>query len=353
VAGKLIDCDVHPGISGLQALLPYYDDYWRDFVSMRELNGMDLGNYRPNLPISSRDEWRDASGRGATSVEAMQSQLLEPFGLDIAICSVLNGAQSFFNPYFAAATCKATNDWLIENWLAKDARLRGSILVPIQDPDLAVAEIERLAGDKRFVQVLMPVAGDMPFGRRFYWPIYCAAVKHGLPIAIHPGGGTRFPQSYIGNHTLYIEDYALQSSTMANQLSSLIYEGVFGEFPELKVVMLESGVTWLPSYLTDAENKWMALRREVPWVDKSPWEYARKHFRFSTQPFDAPENGEIVNRLIDMLGSEDMLMFSTDYPHNQFKGLDALPTGLTPERIEAITRTNPNATYTRLAEGAL
>lgn len=349
---KAIDCDVHPGISGLKALLPYYDDYWRDFVSMRELNGMDLGTYRPSLPISARADWRGSDDRAAMSVGAMKDELLDPFDLDFAICSVLHGASSFFNGYFAAATCKATNDWLKANWLDKDARLRGSIMVPIQDPDFAAEEIERLAGDKRFVQVQMPVAGDMPFGRRNYWPIYKAAARFGLPVAIHPGGGGRYPQSYIGNHSLYIEDYALQSSTMANQMLSMIYEGVFSEFPDLKVVMLESGVTWLPSYLTDAENKWMALRREVPWVDKSPWEYAREHFRFTTQPFDVPANGDVVNRLIDMLGSEDMLLFSTDYPHAQFEGERALPDGLSGERIERITRTNALSTYKRLAEVA-
>lgn len=350
MAVKPIDCDVHPGISGLKALLPYYDDYWRDFVSMRGLDGMDLGTYRPSLPIAARDDWRGEEGRGAMSVAAMQEQLLDAFGLELAICSVLNGASSFFNGYFGAATCKATNDWLRHNWLDQDERLRGSIMVPIQEPELAVEEIDRLAADRRFVQIQMPVSGDVPFGRRHYWPIYRAAVRHGLPIAIHPGGGGRYPQSYIGNHTLYIEDYALQSSTMANQMLSLIYEGVFAEFPDLKVVMLESGVTWLPAFLTDAENKWMALRREVPWVDKSPWDYARRHFRFTTQPFDAPADGAIVSRLIDMLGSEDMLMFSTDYPHAQFAGDRALPDGLSADRIERITRTNALSTYTRLSE---
>lgn len=350
--GKIIDCDVHPAVTGLQALLPYFDDYWRDFVSARELNGMDLGLYRPSLPISGRPDWRTEGERAALSVGAMQTQLLDPFNVGIAICSVLNGASSFFNSYFGAAACKATNEWLKANWLDKDERLRGSIMVPIQEPDLAAEEIERLAGDKRFVQVIMPASGDMPFGRRHYWPIYRAAARHGLPVAIHPGGGGRYPQSYIGFHSLYIEDYALQASTLANQMLSLIYEGVFKEIPELKIVMLESGISWLPAYLTDAENKWMGLRREVPWVDESPWVYARRHFRFTTQPFDAPSGGAVVNRIIDMLGSEDMLLFSTDYPHYHFEGEAALPEGLAAERVARITRANPLSTYSRL-EGAL
>ena len=47
-------------------------------------------------------------------------------------------------------------------------------------------EIERLAGDKRFVQVTMLVMGDALAGNRRYWPIYKAAEKHGLASAFMP-----------------------------------------------------------------------------------------------------------------------------------------------------------------------
>ena len=66
-------------------------------------------------------------------------------------------------------------------------RLRASIVVPAQAPLLAAEEIERCAGDRRFVQVLLPVACEMMLGRCYYWPIYEAAAQHGLPIGIHAG----------------------------------------------------------------------------------------------------------------------------------------------------------------------
>jgi predicted TIM-barrel fold metal-dependent hydrolase len=350
---QLIDCDVHPTVPGLPTLVPYLDDYWSDFVRSRGLQAFDLSTYRPTLPITARADWRAEGGRAALTVEAIGQQLLDPFGIDVAICNVVHGGSSVFNSYFGAAICRATNDWLIENFLDRDARLRASIVVPVQEPDLAAEEIERRAGDARFVQVLMPVSGDMPFGRRFYWPIYRAAAKHGLPVALHPGGGSRYPQSQVGWHSLYIEDYANQAVILQNQMLSLIYDGVFNEFPGLKVVILESGVTWLPAFLTDANNKWMALRREVPWVKEAPFDIARAHFRFSTQPFDAPGDGAVVNRLIDMLGSEEVLLFSTDYPHWQFDGNAApYPAGLSDERRERLASRNPRATYPRL-EGAV
>ncbi len=72
-----------------------------------------------------------------------------------------------------------------------DSRLRASIMVPMQAPDLAVDEIERRAGDHRFVSVLVLAQGETLLGRRHYWPVYQVAEKHRLPIAIHAGSQYR------------------------------------------------------------------------------------------------------------------------------------------------------------------
>jgi hypothetical protein len=53
-------------------------------------------------------------------------------------------------------------------------------VIPDQSVEKSVAEIERCAKDKRFVQVLMLVMGDMPLGKRAYWPIYAAAERLGF-----------------------------------------------------------------------------------------------------------------------------------------------------------------------------
>ena len=107
---------------------------------------------------------------------------------------MLHGAQAVFDPYMAAASA---GDQRLDrgDWLAKDPRLRASIVVPMQAPELAVEEIERRAGDKRFVQVLVPAQGEMLLGRRHYWPIYQAAEKHDLPIAMHAGSVSLAPTS--------------------------------------------------------------------------------------------------------------------------------------------------------------
>ena len=130
------------------------------------------------------------------------------------------------------AFCRALNDWLAKEWLDKDARLRGSIVIPTQSVEKSVAEIERCATDKRFVQVLMLVMGDMPLGKRAYWPIYAAAERLGLTIGIHAGSAYHNPPTSVGWGSYHIEDYVAQATAFQTQLTSLIVEGVFARHPE-------------------------------------------------------------------------------------------------------------------------
>ena len=83
--------------------------------------------------------------------------------------------------------------------------MRGTIAVPHEYPDLAVAEIERRAGDDRFVAVLLPASAAEQLGNPKYWPIYEAATACGRPVAFHTGGyvdhrGAGYPSFYLDYH---------------------------------------------------------------------------------------------------------------------------------------------------------
>lgn len=345
-----IDCDIHPALPGMSALLPHMTANWREQIALRGIDSIDLSSYPPRNPLSARDDWRPATGRPGSDLALLQHHALEGFGSRLAICNVLCGAQGTFNAYYAVAMCRAVNTWLASEWLDRDARLRGSIVVPLQEPDMAVDEINHWAGDDRFVQVLLPVMTDAPLGKRQYWPIYQAAERHGLPIGLHAGSMFRHPPSWSGWPSYFIEDYAANAQAFQGQLLSLLYEGVFARFPKLKIVLLESGVSWLPSFLWRSVMTWRSLRMEVPWLDRSPADIVREHVCLTTQPFDAPPTAEQLLALLEQIGSDSMLLFASDYPHWQFDGDAALPAALPADIVRKITVENPLACYPRLKE---
>ena len=343
-----IDCDIHPNVPNIQALLPYLPEHWRDIVVMRGIDELNSISYPAGSPITARADWRPAKGKAAATLEQVQRDCLDGFGIGAAICNCLYGVQLLFSEDLAAAFAQAVNSWVAAEWLDRDPRLRASIVVPLQNPELAVEEIERRAGDPRFVQVLVLASGDHPLGRRLYWPIYAAAERHKLPIGIHAGSNYHNPPTAAGWPSYYTEDYVAQAQAFQSQLTSLICEGVFNRYPELKVVLLESGWTWLPAHLWRLTKYWRGLRMEIPWVDRSPNDIVRSNVRLSLTPTDAPPTAAGLQRIIEHLQSEELLLFSTDYPHGQFEGQSVLPEGLPQELVRKITLDNPRATYARL-----
>jgi predicted TIM-barrel fold metal-dependent hydrolase len=350
-AAGAIDCDIHPALPSTRVLLPYLDDYWRAHVQMR---GLEQDNYNAaafpvNAPINVRPDWKPAKGNAGTDFDTLRAQALDGFGSKYAICNVLHGAQVIFSEDLSAAFCRAVNDWVAREWLDRDPRLRASIVVPMHSPELAAREVERCAADPRFVQVLVWEMQEIPLGRRQHWPIYRMAEQFDLPIGIHAGSSYRHPPTNLGWPSYYLEDYISWSTGFAGVLNSLISEGVFVEFPRLKVVLMESGVTWLPAWMWRANKTWRGIRAEVPWLEKSPADYAREHVRVTSQPFDAPPNAAMLRKIIEEIDCEDMLLFSTDYPHWHFDGNDALPDGLPEHLMKKILVDNAMKTYPRLS----
>jgi predicted TIM-barrel fold metal-dependent hydrolase len=345
-----IDCDVHPAAPAMAQLLPFLDDYWRDMMVARGTDGLDLRSYPPNSPLTSRPDWRLDNGKPGSSLKKMQADVLDRFNLKYAVLNCLHGAPALYNSDLSAVLCRAVNDWLAKEWLDQDSRLRASILLPTHNPALAAEEIERRASDSRFVQALMLVQGEMPLGRRNYWPIYEAAERHQIPIAIHAGSLYRNPTTSLGWPSYVVEEYVGQSAAFQHQLLSLLVEGVFTKFPKLKFVLTEAGFTWLPYFMWRAHKTWIALRTEIPWVDRSPLEVIRQNVRVTIQPADAPPQPAQLARICEQIGSDEVLLFSTDYPHWQFDGDNVLPEGIPSTMLDKIKRDNAIATYPRLKE---
>src|ERR671914_332874 len=261
-----VDCDVHCAPASLDALAPYLDDSWVGYIEEAgiALNGRAGGAYPPSVPAAP------------ATYEELEDGLLGPSEPRLVVLNCLTLNEIHRNPYFSAAVARAINDWLRREWLDRDERLRAGLCVSALDIDAAVAEVERLGADPRFVQVLLPVRGDTPYGNVRYHPLYEAAVRHDLAIGLHAWGRAGSAPGLSGFTATYMEDYLANSQIVQTQLVSLVSEGVFERFPELRVALIECGFTWLPSLLWRFDKDWKGVWREVPWMRSRPSEYVRR-----------------------------------------------------------------------------
>src|ERR1700745_3330485 len=306
-----VDCGIHPAVGGTRTtLLPYLDDHWEEQVVSRAIDGLDLTSYPPAMPLSGRPDWRPTNGKPGSDLAMVQRGAFDQLGASHAICNVLYGAQAVYDPYMASAFCMAINDWIAAEWLGRHSRLRASIVVPMQAPDLAIEEIERRAGDNRFVSILVLAHGETLLGDGHFWPVYQVGEKSGLPLAIHAGSSYRQAPSSVGWPSYRYEYYLAEAQAFQAQILSLIYEGVFLKYPDLKVVLMESGVSWLPAFMWRANKTWRGVRVEVPGVDREPAAIIRDNFRVTMQPFDAPADAKSVEDIIDQMRSHRTFLFA-------------------------------------------
>jgi predicted TIM-barrel fold metal-dependent hydrolase len=338
----IVDCDIHAAVPPVEALLPYLAEHWREYIRTSAFKGPVDTAYPPNAPTSRLP----GSGPDTASLQDIQKQVLDAWAVDVGIVNCAYAVDSLHHPDTAAAMAAAVNDWLIAEWLDKEPRLRASLVVPTRVPDMAAREIDRLGDHPGFVQILLPVRSEAPYGHRRYLPIFDAAVRRNLAVSLQFGGSPGNPPTGSGWPSYYIEEYVGMAQVFQTQVLNLIVEGVFDRFPDLRVALVEGGWTWLPSLMWRIDKDWKGLRREVPWNSRVPSAYIRERIRLSLQPIDAPPEPEHLLQIIDQLGSEDLLMFSTDYPHWHFsEPAQSLPSGLSASLRRKILRDNARAFY--------
>lgn len=318
----LIDCDVHNVVPSEAALRPYLSQKWRtysDKVGTRTYLPYVGGFHYPKVSRGAArlDAWSPEGHAPGTDLDFMRHQLLDEYNIDRAVLNCLYRAPEERNERYGAALASAVNDWQVEHWLEPEGRLRASVLVPFESPDLAVDEIKRCSRHPGFVQVLLFPRTKEPLGRRKYWPIYEAASACGLPVGIHFATTTANPITAGGWPSFYIEDHTAMSVAFQAQLTSLIMEGVFDRFPDLRVVLIEGGFGWIPALLQRLDDLYQRARDEVPHLERRPSDYLCDRIKVTTQPMEEPERPRDLIPLIEQVG-ERTLMFSTDYPHWDF-----------------------------------
>jgi predicted TIM-barrel fold metal-dependent hydrolase len=317
VAVDLIDCDAHPYLKHPDELRQYMREPWRSrtIPSRRQI-------FLPPGDGRRLDALPEDGSPAGSDPKLVETQVLQGIGADYVILIPSSSISIIPDPVFAAEVAQAWNDWQIDTWLGEynwHGRFKSSIVIAPQHPEQAVREIERLAGHPHLVQILVGSSAQAAYGKRQYHPIWAAAARHNLPVALHvesPVGPT--PPTPLGYPTYFLEFHTLYPTIYMTHLVSLIAEGVFEKYPDFKFVFVEGGSAWLAPIMWRMDKDWRGARAEVPWLKRRPSEYLREHIRFSTQPIEEPENPRHLLQIFEMMDAQHVLMFASDYPHWDF-----------------------------------
>ncbi len=343
---RLVDCDIHNAPASPRTLLTYLDSRWHRRFEQYGMRPYQGSLYPRNNPQAARtDSWPPSGLPAGADLPFLRTQLLDQWGIEYGI---LNPLVPVTGPdaEYSAALASAVNDWQIAEWLDPEPRLRASLVVAHEDDELAAAEIDRLAHDRRFVQVLLLVRTREPLGKRRHWKIYEAAARHNLPVGIHFGGSGGSPFTGAGWPSFYLEDHGGMPQAFQAQLISLVYEGVFARFPNLRMIFIEGGFGWLPSLLWRLDRSWEQLGEDIPHLERPPSSYIREQLWLTTQPMEEPAKPAFFLQLLEQLNMNERLMFATDYPHWDFDAPDrAFPVKLPADLERRFLADNALALY--------
>ncbi len=347
----IVDCDVHHATRSPRDLYPYLSQKWRDHLatygSRRPSPFLGTSPFFKSAPaLSRKDSWPPNGGPPGSDLKFLQEQLLDRYGIEFGMLHLLTiTGMDQRNQDFAAALCRAINEWQYAEWTQKDQRLKAAIVVPGEDAAAAVAEIEHWAGNPDFAQVSLVTHTIEPLGRRRYWPIFEAAAAHGLPIGLHTSGMNGVAITPAGWPSYYVEEHHEVSISQQALITSLVCEGVLARNPSLKVVIVEAGLAWVPSLCWRLDQQWRRMRDEVPHLTRPPSDYVRQQVWFTTQPMDEPENPDHLAAILSWIGW-DRILFATDYPHWDFDDPDSgVKVRLTEEQRQMVFRDNARAVY--------
>jgi predicted TIM-barrel fold metal-dependent hydrolase len=319
----LIDAAAHPNPVSSDAIRDYLEEPWKSRLfpgPERYAFSSPAGNH---LEDTARREGLAGSDR-----ETLVQKLIEENGADrVVLLPLTRGLLA--NVYLAAAICSATNRWLTEEWLT-DHRFLGSIRVEPRDPQSAIDEIEKWAGHPQMVQVAVPLQSHHPYGQGMYAPIWEAAARHDLPIAVHVDGGASidFPTTGAGDPRYSIEYEAMYPFNFSYHLASLIAEGTLVKGDGCRFVFADGGLDFLSSVAWRFDKDWRSCRTEIPWVRELPTSDIHDQVRFIMNLNEGPPGSDERVEWLRNAHADELLMYGSNYPSWDFlsaRDLEPLP----------------------------
>ncbi|MEY2443621.1 MAG: hypothetical protein QOE00_201 [Ilumatobacteraceae bacterium] len=224
----------------------------------------------------------------------------------------------------AVGAARAHNRAMIE-FCSSDPRLLPTLYVPLADLDrageLAAEAISMGASALLVASACPPSHSPSHIGLD---PVWAAASEAGVPVVFHVGGTGQLidpnyfrnglpipPDFHGGDENFRSVDYMGIPAPPAQTLATMLFDGVFERFPDLRIGVIEQGAIWVPSWMRQMEAAFDAFSRHeerLRALSLRPSEYVRRQMRFTPYPT------EDVGWVIAQAGPE-VCLFSSDYPH--------------------------------------
>lgn len=230
-------------------------------------------------------------------------QEMDKRGIDVNVLSLTNPMVSWAPPAFGLRLSQAWNDACAAAHLKHPQRFVGTVMLPMQEPKLAVQELQRAAKLPGMHGVFMAESfNGKNLHDKSYWPVYEQCEALGLPILLH---------------ALYaLGTERLLEFRMLNLLGSpfeggvagtvLMFGGVLDAFPKLDFMLPHAGDTF-PWLIGRADQGYRIGVPELQGIKQRPLEYLRRFYYDSISL-----NTQVMTYLIGMVGA-DRIMLGSDY----------------------------------------
>ncbi len=268
-------------------------------------------------------KWHDALGAFSGSERGLALDLLG-FKSQVVFSSFC-ARPTFESPPAARYPIARAHNRAMAAFCQGDRRLIGVSIVPLDDPDLALAEIDH-ATDLGLGAVW--VSADPPGGRSpghpDHEPIWRTLAERGLPFILHVGSSSlQIPAPWMndgypdrvtargGAEVIGSKDLTVIHHAAQRFISTLVLDGVLDRHPTLRGGVIEIGAGWVPDMirrLDHAAEIWARSEPHLALMKRKPSEQIRQQLRFTPYPF------EDVGALIRESWPE-LYLFSSDYPH--------------------------------------
>lgn len=202
----------------------------------------------------------------------------------------------------ALASVQAWNDFSIEEWCAAAPdRYVPLAILPTWDVELAAKEVLRVAkmGARTVSFPDAPSVLGLPSFTSDYWsPLWDVCEETNTPVSLHFGSGSFVP-GFSGSasaaspattpstmadgsphrETPFIVNIALFATNLMWATVDLVFSGQLQKHPNLKIMLAEGGIGWLPYITERCDYSWQQHRWYQPIdFDTRPSDLIRKHF---------------------------------------------------------------------------